>query len=53
MPINLLDYLLTDPQFSLCEVVDIIDFYMQGEDKEKIEEVKEDMRHAFQPQARS
>ncbi len=44
---NILDYLLADPSYTLCEVVDIIDFHMQGADPHVVEEVKEDLKHAF------
>ncbi len=44
---NILDYLLADPSYSLCEVVDIIDFHIQGTDPETMEDVKEDLKHAF------
>lgn len=44
---NILDYILADPSYSLEEVVDIISFHLEGENPEFIEEVKEDLKHAF------
>lgn len=44
---NILDYILADPSFSLYEAVDIIDFHMEGAEEEKIAEIKEDLKHAF------
>lgn len=47
MKLSLLDEILADPSWTLAEVVDIIDFYMQEVPPELKEEVKEDLRHAF------
>lgn len=44
---NILDYLLAEPSYTLCEVIDIISFHMQDSPPEVIEEVKEDLKHAF------
>ncbi len=44
---NILDYLLADPSYSLCEVVEIIDFHMKTVDEVIVDEIKEDLKHAF------
>lgn len=44
---NILDHLLSDPSYTLCEVVDIIDFHMKDTPPDVVEEVKEDLKHAF------
>lgn len=44
---NILDYILADPNYSLYEAVDIIDFHMQGAEQEQVAEIKEDLKHAF------
>lgn len=44
---NILDYLLADPSYTLNEVMDIIEFHMEGEDEEVKHEIKEDLEHAF------
>jgi len=47
MKISLLDEILADPSWTLAEVVDVIDFYMDGAPPETVAEVKEDLKHAF------
>ncbi len=44
---NILDYILADPSYSLYEAVDIISFHMEGEDEETVDEIKDDLKHAF------
>ena len=44
---NILDHLLSDPSYTLCEVVDIMDFHMKDTPLHVVEEIKEDLRHAF------
>jgi len=44
---NILDYLLADPSYTLYEVVDIIEFHMKEIPDEVVEEIKEDLMHAF------
>ena len=43
----ILDYILSDPNLSLEEVVNIIDFYTQQIPPQKLIEIKEDLKHAF------
>ncbi len=43
----LIDYLLSDLDLSLEDTVDIIDFYMVDVPKEEMDEIKEDLKHAF------
>ena len=44
---NILDDLLADPSYTLSEVVNIIELHMKGVHPTMLEEVKEDLKHAF------
>lgn len=43
----ILDHLLADPNLSLDEVVELIEFHMKKVSREMMEEIKEDLKHAF------
>lgn len=44
---SILDYILADSSYTLAETVDIISFHLQDSPPEVLEEVKQDLEHAF------
>jgi len=43
----ILDYLLADPDLTLDEVINLIEFHMEKTHKVLTDETKEDLKHAF------
>jgi hypothetical protein len=47
MKYNILDSILSDPSYTLVDVVDILAYHIENEPPAVQKEIKEDLEHAF------